>query len=315
MKEQGTVTIGAFFDGRPGHEKQTLGILEQLKKKVDIDVVSIQVSKEKFSKQLNQWLNYLLKYSTQPNPALSQCDLLIGTGTHTHLPMLSQKRLYRIPVVTCMSPAKSLQPKFDIIFAPTHDHIADTQNVFRTIGPPNQNRNEKKHRDDRTLILIGGVDPKSHHWESERIIADVEKLLSHEPHSQVTVSSSPRTPQETILGLAQLAEREEQMSFFDYRDTPSGWVEQQYRESKKVWVTGDSISMVYEALSSGCLVGIIPVKWRRQNSKFRISEKYLIKNEMVIELGSYLEGKSRWDRKVYLDEASRCADEIMRRLL
>lgn len=315
MNEQGTLTIGAFFDGRPGHEKQTSGIIAQLKKKADVEVVSVQVRKEKLSGQLNQWLSYLVKYRTQKNPLLSACDLLIGTGTHTHLPMLYQKHHYQIPVVICMSPAIILQHKFDLIIAPTHDRITDTSNVFRTIGPPNQNSNEGKHVEERTLILIGGVDPKSHHWLGETVIENVKKLVDQNSQKKFIVSSSPRTPKETILGLVQLEKDREHLSFFDYRDTPSGWVEQQYRESKEVWVTGDSISMVYEALSSGCMVGIIPVQWRSQNSKFRVSEEYLVNNEMVIELESYLEGKSRWEKEVHLNEAGRCADEIMKRLL
>ena len=73
--------------------------------------------------------------------------------------------------------------------------------------------------------------------------------------------------------------------------------------------------MVYEALSSGCKVGIIPVRWRKKNSKFIISEKYLHGHEMVIDLQGYLANDTTWKDHPALNEANRCADEIISRFL
>ncbi len=315
MSKHGTYIIGAFFDGRPGHEKQTSGILDQLERKKHVKIIPVTIGKEKVSQQISGWIKYFCSFRGPANPDLTDCDLLIGTGTHTHLPMLLQKSHFHIPVVTCMTPATFIQNKFDLIFAPQHDDISDEKNVFRTIGPPNQNYNKGVHLAERTLILIGGVDPQSHYWSNEEITDHLKKLIPHEAGREVIISSSPRTPTETVASLESIAEAFKNVSFFNYKDTPSGWVEKEYSQCEQVWVTGDSISMVYEALSSGCKVGIIPVRWRRKKSKFITSEKYLYDHEMVIDLHGYLFHGKEWKDHNVLNEASRCADEIISRFL
>jgi uncharacterized protein len=308
-------TIGAFFDGRPGHEKQTSGILEQLKKKKRINILPVQICRGTVAQQITDWMKYLFSLGGAANPDLADCDLLIGTGTHTHLPMLVQKAHFNMPVVTCMTPATFIQNKFDLILSPQHDNIVEKENVFRTVGPPNMSHDKGEHLRQRTLILVGGIDPQSHHWVNDEIIDCLKRLIFHEAEQQIIISSSPRTPVETVNSLAKLAEEFQHVSFFNYKDTPSGWVEEEYSLCEQVWVTGDSISMVYEALSSGCRVGIIPVRWRKQNSKFMISEKYLHDHEMVVDLHSYLAHEREWKDHPALDEASRCADEIINRFL
>ncbi len=92
-----------------------------------------------------------------------------------------------------------------------------------------------------------------------------------------------------------------------------GWVEKQYSLNKSVWVTGDSISMVYEALSAGCSVGIIPVDWNREANKFRYSLDYLVRSKRVITLEQYLDGEQFCKESPPLNEADRCAREIVKR--
>jgi uncharacterized protein len=315
MSKREIYTIGAYFDGRPGHEKQTTGILEQLKKQVQTKVIPVNVRKGNVSQQIIDWKNFLLSSRNSINRDLADCDLLIGTGTHTHLPMLMQKSCYGMVVIACMTPTVFLQSKFDLIIAPQHDNIGEGKNVFKTIGPPNLNQDKGEHRSERTLILIGGVDPHSHHWVNNEIIGYLHNLIVHEVEKEIIISSSPRTPTETTTSLVKLAEEFSHVSFFDYRDTPSGWVEKEYSLCEHVWVTGDSISMVYEALSSGCKVGIIPVRWRKKISKFITSERYLYDQEMVIDLQGYLSNRKTWKEHPALNEAKRCADEIISRFL
>ena len=315
MSNHGIYTIGAFFDGRPGHEKQTSGILEQLKKKIKVNILPVTISKGTVSRQIIDWLQYFSSLGSPPYPDLADCDLLIGTGTHTHLPMLLQKNHCHTPVVTCMTPNPLIQKKFDLIIAPQHDDIPDSKKVFRTIGPPNLNNSMEEHQTGRTLILIGGVDPQSHHWINEEILEYLKRFIVHEPDKEIIISSSPRTPLETVSSLINLADKFENVTFYDFKNTPSGWVEKEYSACEQVWVTADSISMVYEALSSGCKVGIIPVRWRKKKSKFITSEKYLYDHEMVIDLHGYLAGEKTWRDNPTLNEANRCAEEIIKRFL
>ncbi len=305
--------VAVFLDGTPGHEKQTLGIVEQLKQKTDLEVCKCQLEKPSLTAQSIIWLSYLFGLPQRKDTTLADVDVAIGTGTHTHLPMLLAKKSYDFKVVTCMTPAKLLSNKFDLVFAPVHDNVSSRKNIVTTIGPPNTNVNKGLHQESRVLILIGGTDPKSHVWNSQEIIDSLELLISRDAQKQYVISSSPRTPAETEDKLSELQQKFNNAKFYRFKETIGGWVEQEYSKCKFVWVTADSISMVYEALSSGCKVGIIPVHWKSQNSKFLRSVKFLQEKQLTVDLESYLKGDIQWKNNDSLNEAERCAEEILRR--
>ncbi len=318
MSENTNFKLAAFLDGRPGHEKQTFGIIEELKRKIDVEVIPVPVRKKNVFLQASEWLSFFFSPNHRPDDSgnsLKDCDLFLGTGTHTHLPMLLLKKHFGIPMVTCMTPSSFLQRKFDLIFSPQHDEAAIKNNIFKTIGPPNPNINKGRHQNDRVLLLCGGIDRKSHDWKTDEIVAGIKALIARDPLKRYILSSSPRTPADTIQKMSLMAQHLQNVEFHDYHETPPGWVEEQYRRCRQVWVTGDSISMVYEALSSGCNVGILPVQWRKKNSKFRKSEGYLKEAGFVIGLQAYLQGEGSWRNAESLNEARRCAEEIIRRFL
>jgi mitochondrial fission protein ELM1 len=104
------------------------------------------------------------------------------------------------------------------------------------------------------------------------------------------------------------------VTFFRSTETPSGWIEEQYSLNRKVWVTADSISMVYEALSAGCEVGVLPVEWLNQDNKFNKSLEFLTKKKMIIDFESWQKGAPMpAQRSESLNEAKRCAREILLR--
>ncbi len=304
--------VAAFMDGSPGHEKQTKGIIEQLKKRISVDVIFVKVRKFSLFHQIIKWFKLFFITPDKFKIDLSDCDLLIGTGTHTHLEMLLHKKKDKIPTVSCMTPSSVLKNRFDLLFIPYHDNPDIKENIVATIGPPSCCENLSEHDGQRVLMLIGGTDPKSHAWNSNAIASHIESLIVHDMSKRYIISSSPRTPAETSRKIFTLSKYHDNVQFFDFKDTEPGWVEKEYYRCKHVWVTGDSISMVYEALSSGCMVGIIPVKWLKKNSKYLVSENYLINNGYVVTLEKYLKGKACWRNDKVLNEAERCADEIIR---
>lgn len=313
MKSNQIFNVGVFLDGRPGHEKQTMGIINSLQKKIRTNIKCIAIQKRTFFQQMLDWGRYFLFDPIQSEKDLCDYKLMIGTGTHTHLPMLLKKKKTGVPVVTCMTPSSILTKDFDILFVPHHDNTTIKENVFVTTGSPNCCENLGMHDSDRVLILIGGTDSKSHRWNSKDIVEQITKIIQFDPLKKYSISSSPRTPQQTAGMVMELAEKYSNVDFFHFNDTQPGWVETQYNSCKFVWVTGDSISMVYEALSSGCKVGVIPVSWKNRNSKFSRSESFLIKSGLVSSLEAYLNKEVCWKNEKLLVEAERCADEIIRR--
>jgi mitochondrial fission protein ELM1 len=128
-----------------------------------------------------------------------------------------------------------------------------------------------------------------------------------------TVSSSPRTPEETLASLEKLAKSHDNCIFFKSQDTPAGWVEEQYAMNGVVWVTADSISMIFESITAGCRVGVLPVEWKHSHNKFERSIDYLVQNGWAISYEGWHTGARSEVNRAPLDEADRCAKEILKR--
>lgn len=315
------LSIVAYFDGRAGHEKQTRAILQALADMTDISVKSrqVQVSRGAYCKN---WLSYLFAFLKTPNVKQfpTAADLILGTGTYTHLPMLLEKKsrtkIYREPVylVTCMSPEQFLLDKFDLCCIPAHDMVEPRKNIFVTLGPPTPVMLPQKHQIDRGLILVGGIDRKSHRWENRRIIEQIRTIIQKNPDIVWTISSSPRTPEDTCNDLENIAMAMAQVNFFRSEDTPKGWIEEQYGINRIVWVSADSISMVYEALNGGCSVGILPVDWKKPDNKFERSLAMLRQKKMILDYSDWQNGAGLPEPPAEsFNEARRCAREILRR--
>ena len=314
------LAIVAYFEGRPGHEKQTRAVLDALARLTDTTVTEKKVPVDAKA-YVRNWAAFflaflgLLKRATSAGPA----DMIIGTGTHTHIPMLLDKKARKrtgneVRLVTCMGPDTLLRSEFDLCFIPMHDEPETAPNVFVTLGPPSPLEYEHRHEPDRGLILVGGIDRKSHRWETSRTVDQIQRLIAQSPSLLWTISSSPRTPEDTCQALETLAGTIPQVEFFRSIDTPSGWVEEQYARNGTVWVTADSVSMVYEALAAGCSVGILPVEWLRQNNKFQKSLHILQERKKVVGYEEWLSGQPMPEPVAEpCNEAARCAKEILKR--
>ena len=306
--------VTLFSDGRPGHEKQSLGIIKALQAYVDVDVEKVEVPGTTFFDDLVAHLSFLLQYRKISHSAPSQKnDLFIGTGSRTHIPMLATRQKKSAIVVTCMTPASHLRAKFDLCFVPYHDQVTRSENIFYTVGPPTMSQQSTAHDPNRSLILIGGRDESSHRWDERTLISDLESLINGNEKIYWLISSSPRTPESTEALIAQELKSIPQVEFVPFSETGPGWVEHKYGIHESVWITADSVSMVYEALSAGCKVGILPVTWRKKNNKFERSLDYLLDERLIITLQQFLQGASGWHSYEPLNEADRCAREILRR--
>lgn len=307
--------VVAFLDGSLGHEKQTMGVLDALSRLTPIDVKYRRIPKPSFKNGLRDWTAFISSFALPrtTKKIFDNIDIIIGAGCHTHIPMLLLKKECGGRVVTFMIPNLFLLKLIDLCFVPQSDRLKPGPNIFKTIGPPNTARFENRHDKKKGLILIGGLDKKSHTWSSETVIAQVRSIIEKESSIKWTVSSSPRTPEGTISLLQDLETENSNMSFFKSEDTPTGWIEEKYAQNYKVWVTADSMSMIYEALTAGCSVGILPVKWKKKHSLFQRSQDYLIENKLISSYKKWLAGKNENIKVEPLDEASRCAREILRR--
>lgn len=303
----------AFLDGRPGHEKQTRGVLKALSALTPVVVKRLRIRLPSLRTRLFNWLPIAAGLIVPSRAADSPVDLVIGTGSATHIPMLLYNKRYGTHTVTCMTPDLLLRCRMDLCLVPRHDRTPPAANIFYTSGPPNHVICRERHDSRAGLILVGGVDPKSHHWRTETVIRQVETLLKRKPDDRWTLSSSPRTPADTCAALQEIVARYPPAVFFRSADTPDGWVEAQYARCESVWVTADSVSMIFEALTAGCRVGVLPVAWKRPDNKFERGLRDLKQRGMITDYAEWIRRNERMKHGGPLNEADRCAREILRR--
>ncbi len=308
------LVIKAFFDNRLGHEKQTQGILSALAALTQVSVHPLRLPAPDFTTGLKNWGRFLgtRLFPLPPEKSAAQVDLIIGTGASTHIPMLLYQEQCGARLITCMTPDWILRNKMDLCFVPRHDSPRPAANIFVTLGPPNTAVFQNRHDPDKGLILVGGLDPKSHHWDSARTLGWIQQLIDAAPDKSWTISSSPRTPADMVQLLQAHVAGTARVVFFKAKDTGPGWIEAAYADHQSVWVTADSVSMIYEALSAGCRVGILPVQWKRKVNKFQKSIDYLLQEQRVITMDMWQAGQSL-PQAAPLNEAARCASEILRR--
>lgn len=307
------MNITVFLDGSPGHEKQSQAILQSLQEFEEVTIQEIKLEKTSFLDKVVGLIRLVLFPDGGCRYDVESAQILLGTGTTTHIPMLSCKKKYSLPAVVCMAPDFYLRKQFDLCFVPRHDGLTEQSHIFLTDGPPVLAPADLPEDESRGLILIGGIDSSSHYWESSQLVEYIEKITTEEHGKKWNVSSSPRTPGETCEKLKRLAEKTQNIEFFDYHETPQGWVEQQYAESSVVWVTVDSMSMVYEALTAGCRVGLLPLRWKNESNKFRKSMDLLVSRRLAVWYQDWEKGRGDWNLGQRFNEAKRCADEIRAR--
>ncbi|HKJ99468.1 MAG TPA: ELM1/GtrOC1 family putative glycosyltransferase [Desulfotignum sp.] len=313
MQKLSPLSITAFYDTRPGHVKQTRGLLQALRKFTPVQASEVVLPDYNLSKIFQDWMGFMgivpaeKKKSDQSKP-----DLILGTGTHTHIPMLLHRRRYGGKVVTCMTPEWPLAKHMDLCFIPEHDAPKAADNIIATMGPPNTAVNRNTHDPMQGLVVIGGTDSKTHHWDNEKMADLVRRIVGNQPHIFWTLSTSPRTPREMVPMLADIAEDCSGTQFVPFEQTGSGWIENQYAASSAVWVSADSVSMVYEALSAGCRVGILPVEWKKKGVRLDRAIALLEKDKKIVSFASFMQDAAYPDHSL-LNEAQRCATVILER--
>ncbi|HNQ04571.1 MAG TPA: mitochondrial fission ELM1 family protein [Thiobacillaceae bacterium] len=238
------LTLWRFLDGKPGHEKQSLGLCQALARHTPTRQIDLPVEAG--------WKSFL-RWATGRSPRgrdLPSPDLLIGAGHATHLPMLAARRAHGGRIVVLMRPSLPLA-LFDLCLIPEHDAPPSRPGVLSTVGVLNPLTASGTHAGNRGLILVGGPSPHFH-WDSPAIIRQIGELAHSRTEMRWTLTTSRRTPAGFLTSLEGLP-----LEVHRAQATPAGWLESQLARAGEVWVTPDSVSMLYEALTAGCRVGLL----------------------------------------------------------
>lgn len=306
-------------DGRPGHEKQTLAMVEAFSGKTPVEERWFQIPRRRsfafFSLSAGVATcflpglsgRFLKKYGWADEHFVP--DLIMATGSHTHGLLLLFGEHYKAKTLVCMTPDIGIRSRIDLVLSPMHDGLKQKSNIWLTLGPPCRQITPKNRQEGQGLILVGGVDASSHEWQNEKLMGQIEKLAQKKNISSWLVGSSPRTPEETENSLQILSGKIPHLSFVPYSGTRKGWVEEAYASSTEAWITADSVSMVYEALTAGCRVGVLPVLWQKKRNKFQKSLDILHGAGWI----RYPDEKDKNRKLPVFDEAGRAAEEALKR--
>ena len=295
MKD-GSLTLWLIGDGKRGHENQSLGLAEAMQRRVACEIHQISiVGKGGFFGRIRAALAAGTKL---PKP-----DFIIAAGHATHLPLLWLARKYRAKSIVLMRPSLPLR-FFDICIAPAHDFPKKSQrkNLVLTRGAIN-----RVHAGDLPktgkLILIGGPS-KTHGWDPAAMLDMLAKVTAT---GGWQLTDSRRTPEGF---LEQIKKQLPDIEIFSCKETAPDWLPGELGRAKEVWVSEDSVSMIYEALSSGARVGLLPVP--RLNSHSRVLRAI---DELIVD--GFLMPFSDWNKTGHLaqtaqllNEADRCAEIV-----
>ena len=276
-KHEKIKVIWRFLDGKAGHDKQSLALVQSLKNQVKCRTFDINVQSQR-----NPILNIIFKNYKFPE-GITKPDIAIGAGHKTHLHLLAIKRCFGTKIVVIMKPSLPLK-LFDLCVIPKHDGVKSGSNIFITNFPlVNFNLNKKK-KENMALFLIGG--PSKHfYWDSKIVLEQIKNISKQFKFKKLLITTSRRTPIDFINEFNKL--KIKNIKLYEHTKIINDWLDKNIIKVKNIWVTNDSYSMLIEAIASGAYTDILELKTKQGSSlsreinaiKKRIRNNITIQNE------------------------------------
>ena len=285
--------VVVLSDKKPGHYKQSLGIVEKMP---ECQAVWLEIQfRRKWRDNLLRvfmrvfggaslpipLIHTLLRWSLMPESyhalvQLQTADIILSTGSSVAAVNLLLGRSLGAKTVTCRRPSPVGTRYFDLAILPmiSWHQASRKDNICRTIGVPNpislhlldvkrEQLKKELHLSDcpRIGVLLGGTDRhetitiEDAEWLSEICEATAERM-----NVQIFVTTSRRTPSDVTEHLVSTVKDTDWCPFFITPDMSSE-LEDPYQAilalSDLLIVTADSFSMVCEAASSGRNVAVL----------------------------------------------------------
>lgn len=296
------MVVWRFCDGKLGHERQTAGLLKHLARlgpldSFDIDARRIRASAFTF-----------LKPATPVVSGLRTPDLLLGAGRACQWPLLAARRAHGGRAVYCMKPGLPTR-WFDWCLIPSHDGAVRSSRVEPTVGVLNDIALATGASAERSLILVGG--PSRHfHWDEDLVLQQLGSLVFGRRQETLVISDSRRTPASTFAKLRSFARPG--VEVVSHQTTSEAWLARTLDQVTQVWVTADSVSMMFEVLTAGRALGVLAVRARRDDRISRVAPD-LIRQGYATAFEAWVAGKVLEAPTTPLAEAMRCAELLVAR--
>lgn len=291
-----TCVIWRITDGKRGHERQTQGLVQALALMMPVVVTEFEAAPRWSA--LMHWLAGRFPEGRGKDAP----DLIVGAGHGTHLTMLAAQRAYGGKTVVLMKPSLPLR-WFDLCLIPEHDFVVDVSNVLSTRGAINAIQPSLEKDVTLGLILLGGLSAH-YHWDEVWLLAQIRHVVTQTPSMKWILTTSPRTPASMLERLHEL--QLGPLDVVSFQDAPADWLPRQLLRAAQVWVTPDSVSMMYEALTSGAAVGVFDLEGIGSGRVARGVEK-LMRDGRVRGYADWQAGRPLPVSHEEFNEAARCA--------
>lgn len=294
--------IWRFTDGKPGHEKQSLGLVHALLRNRSGQCFDLPAPS-----RATAFLHWLRGSFPQAS-GLPKPDLLIGAGHATHFALLAARRAGGGKAIVLMQPSLPLS-WFDLCIVPEHDQPTERDNVIAIRGVLNDVQPSPTRPPDQGLMLIGGT--SSHFgWDDAAVSTAVIKIAQSSRNIAWQLTTSRRTPPTFLASLP--SPLPGNLSLVPHQETGKGWLEQALARASQVWVTEDSVSMMYEALTAGAGVGLLQLASKR-DSRVQRGVKKLVAEKWVTPFIAWTPGATLARPPQPFNEAERVAGLILTR--
>jgi mitochondrial fission protein ELM1 len=297
------LVIWLLGDGKPGHENQTLGLAEALGRLHPCEIHRIAMGGGSW------WAR--LAAARRAAAGLPAPALVLGAGHATHAALLWLARSHRARAVVLMRPSLPLG-WFDGCVCPEHDfpNANPPASVITTVGALNRVVFDPQRPREGGLLLVGGPSG-THDWDGEGVLRHLRKITSGSAPGHWRLTTSRRTPEAMV---SQLRSQLPEVAVFSHEQTDRDWVPAQLAGAAEVWVTEDSVSMIYEALSSGARVGLLPVPRKPGDSRVLRGLARLMAKGFVTTYEAWQKTGVVAAPPRVLREADRCAKDLLERL-
>ncbi|HIA71794.1 MAG TPA: hypothetical protein EYO01_03710 [Phycisphaerales bacterium] len=268
---QKTLNIWKFTDGKQGHISQTDGLIAAIRNSHDIveSVVDVNELPNAFF-MFFSWL-FRKRPAIFPN---NTPDFIIGAGHRTHASMLLANSLCGGKTIVLMKPSLPLK-RFDFVVVPRHDGVTPRTNTIEIQGVLNAIEFVEHKSLEKGLLLIGG-DSTHFEWDNASVVKQIVEIIKSDQQVAWTLTTSRRTPASFLSLLKGL-----QMTVVPFEDTDKEWLHEQYKNAGRIWITPDSVSMVYESLSSGAVANVFSLLPKEKSSRVRAGLDQLIDSGTV----------------------------------
>ena len=292
------IVIWRVVDGKRGHERQTQGLISALQQHLNLKVLDVP----RLTLFTAFWSLITRRFIT--GQQLVAPALIVGAGHGTHITMLVVGLICGAKTIVLMRPSLPIA-WFDLCIIPEHDAVY-AGNVLVSKGALNPVQACTQKNQHVGLILLGGL---SHHynWDDAVIMRQLTALALNYIDIKWVVSTSPRTPESILHMLREL--HFNNVLIVDYHQVDADWLPSKMSLAAQIWVTPDSVSMVYEALTVGASVGVFDLA-PKSGSKVAQGIVDLISSRHLTPYHDWEKHRVLIPVGVTFNEAARCAQWI-----